>query len=58
MVDRKVWQLILVQGVLFGMGAGILYFPVIFWVNYVFVGGNFDNSCMNGLMNVEVLLVG
>lgn len=35
----KVWQLILVQGVVFGMGAGILYFPVIFWVSHIWCRG-------------------
>ena len=53
--DWKVWELILVQGVLFGIGAGILYFPVIFWVR--FYEREFIDSFTNGSMNVEVLLV-
>ncbi|OCH87540.1 MFS general substrate transporter [Obba rivulosa] len=33
----KVWQLILLQGVLFGIGAGLLYFPVILLLPQWFV---------------------
>lgn len=47
--------MILVQGVLFGIGAGILYFPGIFWV--LFYDSELIDGFTDGSMSTEVLLV-
>jgi hypothetical protein len=44
----------LIQGIVFGLAGGILYFPLLFWVRPTLCILT-DDSCMNGLMNDEVL---